>query len=100
MHTGQIVSGILHSRRTTDDGGMSRRLWKTVSGMSPGSLSWEEDSAGTENRMNPETDKGLYWGGAQTLGGCRDNQEVGVTQCKNDICYLELSSDGHAASAS
>lgn len=99
MHTGQTVSGILLSRRNTDDGGMSRRLWQTVSGTSPGCLIWEEDSAGTENRMNPETDKGLYWGGAQTLGRSRDNQEVAVTHCKDDICYLEeLSGDGHAAS--
>ena len=52
---------------------MSNRVWKpyrkTGTGRSPGFLSWgKEDSAGTENRMNLETDKGLFWGGGQDLG--------------------------------
>lgn len=95
MHAGQGVSGMLHSRRSTDELRLSRRVRKTASGRSPGSVSWEEDdSAGTENRRNLGTDKGLCWGGAPILGSCRDNREVGLTPRKENSCYSELSNSG------
>lgn len=66
-----------------------------MSGRSPGSVSWEDyDSAGTENGGNLGTDKGLCWGGAPTLGRCRDNREVGLTPCKENSCYSALSDSG------
>lgn len=68
---------------------MSRRVWKTVR------LEAQEFSTGgkglsrRKKRMHLET-KDCLRKGVWILGSCRDNREVGLTHCKENIYYLAV----------
>ena len=68
---------------------MSRRAWKTVR------LEAQEFSTGgkglsrSKKRMHLET-KDCLRKGVWILGSCRDNREVGLTHCKENIYYLAV----------
>lgn len=81
MHTGQTVSGALRSRRGTEKRRHVRTSLEISEGDEPRISRPEEASAGSEDRMNPETDKGPCWGGAQRWAELRERKSVQPWPC-------------------